>query len=262
MRKLNLYIKESGNKQAARMIVFLHGGGVSGWMWSKQIPFFENSFCLIPDLPGHGRSPGNPPFSICRTAEQLNEVISTKADGREIVVFGFSLGAQILVEMICQRPGLIDYAIVNSALLRPMPTALKLIEPSVRISFPLTRYRWFSRWQASTLYVNEVDFEQYYAETLNMKREMLVSVLKENMSYSISPRIQESTTKLLVTVGEKERGIVKKSAEDLVQLSENADGIIFPGVGHGIPLADPALFNRVVNHWLNTGTIPEGTPHL
>ena len=71
--------------------------------------------------------------------------------------------------MICQRPGLIDYAIVNSALLRPMPTALKLIEPSVRISFPLTRYRWFSRWQASTLYVNEVDFEQYYAETLHMK---------------------------------------------------------------------------------------------
>ena len=209
-------------------------------------------------MPGHGRDTGNPPFSISRTAE-LNEVISTKADGREIVVFGFSLGAQILVEMICQRPGLIDYAIVNSALLRPMPTALKLIEPSVRISFPLTRYRWFSRWQASTLYVNEVDFEQYYAETLHMKREMLVSVLKENMSYSISPRIQESTTKLLVTVGEKESR-VKKSAEDLVRLSENADGIIFPGVGHGIPLADPALFNRVVNHWLNTGTIPEGTP--
>ena len=39
MRKLNLYIKESGNKQATTMFVFLHGGGVSGWMWSKQISF-------------------------------------------------------------------------------------------------------------------------------------------------------------------------------------------------------------------------------
>ncbi len=257
MIKLNLFIKESGNKHAARMIVFLHGGGVSGWMWNKQIPFFEDDYCLVPDLPGHGRSPGQPPFSIGRTAEHINEIISATADGREIVVLGFSLGAQILVEMMSQRPQLIDYAIVNSALLRPMPAALKLIEPSVRISYPLTRYRWFSKWQASTLYVNREDFEQYYSESLDMNREMLVSVLKENMSYSISQSIKDSSTKLLVTVGEKERGIVKKSAQDLVKLCDRGHGIMFPGVGHGIPLADPARFNRVVDNWLSTGAIPE-----
>lgn len=147
-------------------------------MWNKQLPFFKDDYCLVPDLPGHGGSSANGPFSIKRTAAQINEVMSNKADGREIIVFGFSLGAQILVEMMCQRPQLIDYAIVNSALLRPMPAALKLIEPSVRMTFPLTKYRWFSRWQASTLYVNRDDFEQYYSESLHMPSELLVSVLK------------------------------------------------------------------------------------
>ncbi|KOP68559.1 alpha/beta hydrolase [Bacillus sp. FJAT-18019] len=253
----NLYIKETGNNEAERLIVFLHGGGVSGWMWNHQISYFKDDYCLIPDLPGHGRSPGTPPFSISRTAEVINEMISAKADGREIVVFGFSLGAQILVEMITQQPRLINYAIINSALLRPMPSAYRWIEPSVRMTYPLIRYRWFSGLQAKTLYVDETHFEQYYAESLQMSREMLVSVLQENMSYAVSPAIQETTTKLLITVGEKERGSLKKSAEDLEELCVHADRIVFPGIGHGIPLADPGLFNRVVDHWLDTGTVPE-----
>ena len=125
------------------------------------------------------------------------------------------------------------------------------------MTYPLIRYRWFSGLQAKTLYVDETHFEQYYAESLQMSREMLVSVLQENMSYAVSPAIQETTTKLLITVGEKERGSLKKSAEDLEKLCVHADRIVFPGIGHGIPLADPGLFNRVVDHWLVTGTVPE-----
>lgn len=253
----NLYIKEAGNNKAERLIVFLHGGGVSGWMWNHQVDYFKDDYSLIPDLPGHGRSPGPPPFSIKRTAEVINEMISAKANGRRTVVLGFSLGAQILVEMITQQPQLIDYAIINSALLRPMPSVHRWIEPSVRMTYPLIRYRWFSGLQAKTLYVDEDHFEQYYAESLQMSREMLVSVLQENMSYAVSQKIQETTTKLLITVGEKERESLKKSAEDLEKLCVHADRIVFPGIGHGIPLADPKLFNWVVDHWLDTGTVPE-----
>ncbi|GIO90465.1 MULTISPECIES: alpha/beta fold hydrolase [Paenibacillus] len=253
---LNLYVKESGNQDASRMMVFLHGGGVSGWMWNKQVSFFKDSWCLVPDLPGHGRSSGDHvSFSIKETAEQICDLISAKADGREVVVVGFSLGAQILVDMMCQNPELIHYAVVNSALLRPMPAALRMIVPSVRLSFPLMRRRWFSKLQAGTLYVGEDDFEHYYAESLQMNQKLLVSVLTENMSYSLSPQIAESNARLLVTVGEKERGIMRKSAEDLVGHSDRAVGVVFPGIGHGIPLANPELFNHVVDGWLGTGAV-------
>lgn len=252
---LNLYVKESGNPAASRMIVFLHGGGVSGWMWEKVIPFFQDGYCLIPDLPGHGRSGGSPPFSISCTAGMINDMIAAKAEGREVIVVGFSLGSQVLVEMLCQSPRLIHYAIINSCLLRPMPVLSAMITPAIGMSLPLTKFRWFSKLQARTLYVDQDQFEQYHSETLQMGKDMLVSIMKENMSYSLSPRVVEADTRLLVTVGENEKGVMIQSAKDLLIQNDRADGVMFPGVGHGIPLAEPSLFHRVVDDWLSSGII-------
>ncbi|PID21356.1 hypothetical protein CSV61_08975 [Sporosarcina sp. P3] len=38
------------------LLVFLHGGGVSSWMWNEQVKYFKDYKCLVPDLPGHGKS--------------------------------------------------------------------------------------------------------------------------------------------------------------------------------------------------------------
>ncbi len=46
------------------LIVFIHGGGVSGWMWKKQLEYFTNYHCLVPDLPGHGNSVNSTTFNI------------------------------------------------------------------------------------------------------------------------------------------------------------------------------------------------------
>ena len=44
-----LYFEERGDK-AATTIVFVHGGGTSGWMWGKQLEYFKDYHCLVPDL--------------------------------------------------------------------------------------------------------------------------------------------------------------------------------------------------------------------
>lgn len=40
-----LQYKEFGDSSSPLM-VFIHGGGVSGWMWDKQIKHFTNFHCL------------------------------------------------------------------------------------------------------------------------------------------------------------------------------------------------------------------------
>ena len=35
---------------------FYSWGGVSGWMWDKQIKHFTNFHCLVPDLPAQGKT--------------------------------------------------------------------------------------------------------------------------------------------------------------------------------------------------------------
>lgn len=56
------------------LLVFLHGGGVSSWMWDGQVKYFNNYKCLVPDLPGHGKSSEGYNFSIRDTADRKSVV--------------------------------------------------------------------------------------------------------------------------------------------------------------------------------------------
>jgi hypothetical protein len=38
---MDLYFKETG-KNNDETIIFLHGGGIAGWMWDKQVESFHD----------------------------------------------------------------------------------------------------------------------------------------------------------------------------------------------------------------------------
>lgn len=125
---MSIHVKEYGDKSASLM-VFIHGGGVSGWMREKQISHFQSFHCVVPDLPGHGENNDSIAFSISGSAEQIIKLIETRAKGKKVIVIGFSIGAQILIQILSVRPHLIDFAMINSALVKPMPFAGLFIKP-------------------------------------------------------------------------------------------------------------------------------------
>jgi pimeloyl-ACP methyl ester carboxylesterase len=99
----------------------------------------STTFATITDLPHHGLSGRETSFTILNSAEALIRLIEKKAQGRDVIVIGFSLGAQILLQMISINPRLLTKAIVNSALVRPIPIPEKLLELSVKSTFPLIK---------------------------------------------------------------------------------------------------------------------------
>ena len=52
---MNLHVKEIGQENQ-ETIIFLHGCGLAGWMWDKQVESFKDYHCIVPDHPEHGRS--------------------------------------------------------------------------------------------------------------------------------------------------------------------------------------------------------------
>ena len=36
--------------------MFIHGGGISGWMWHKQVERFSDYHCIAPDSPEYGKN--------------------------------------------------------------------------------------------------------------------------------------------------------------------------------------------------------------
>lgn len=251
---LSLFYKESGALENP-LIVFLHGGGVSGWMWEKQMEYFHDYHCLVPDLPGHGLS-SRMNFSINGSAEEILSLILAKAQGKKVVLIGFSLGAQIAIKILSLNPDLVDYAIINSALVRPIPLANKMINPTIRLTYRLTKNRTFSKIQARQLYIGDQWFETYYKESSNMERNTLIKILEENMSFRIPTDFSMSKAKILITVGKHEKKIMRKSVLDLLDKNINCKGLIIPNVGHGVSLALPDLFNKMVDAWINDGELP------
>ncbi|WP_338472478.1 alpha/beta hydrolase [Niallia sp. XMNu-256] len=253
---MKLSYQEYGDKNAP-LIVFLHGGGVSSWMWDKQIQYFRHYHCIAIDLPEQGESKNTENFSIQLSAEKVNQLIENIADGKEVIVIGFSKGVQVTIQMLSLHRNLIHYAIINSALVKPNPFIRKMISPSVKLFFPIVKNKSFSQLQAKTLYIDDEYFVTYYKETSQMKSETFIRILEENMSFEIPNGFNRAAGKILVTVGEKEKAVMKKSAIDVVLSNPNCTGIIIPNVGHGIPLGNPHYFNEMVEKWLQEGSLPQ-----
>lgn len=253
---MGLSYQEHGDQEAP-MIVFLHGGGVSSWMWDKQIQYFNHYHCITIDLPEQGASRHTEPFSIESSAAQINELITSIANGKSVTIIGFSLGAQVAVQMLSLDSNIANHAMINSALVRPHSLMKTMIGPSIKLFFPLIKNKAFSKLQAKTLYIGEAYFETYYKESTQMKSDTLIRILEENMSFKIPEGFKNTTAKILVTVGQKEKSIMKKSARDLVSAHPHSRGIIIPKVGHGISLLNPVFFNKMLENWIQTGTLPD-----
>jgi len=116
-----LYFVERGNP-GAETIVFIHGGvGLSSWMWEKQLEYFKDYHCIVPDLPEHGKSTGEGRISIRNCALQIADIIKKHANGGKASIIGYSYGAKIILELLSIRPEVVSHGIVASALIRPVP---------------------------------------------------------------------------------------------------------------------------------------------
>ncbi|WP_420488656.1 alpha/beta fold hydrolase [Paenibacillus arenosi] len=242
-------------------MVFIHGGGASGWMWNKQVEYFKNFHCLVPDMPEQGQSSDDRPFTINNSADQIIELIEEKGQGKTIVAIGFSLGAQVLIAILSKRPDLIQYAMINSALVKPISYA-KIFTKSLGIVHPLTRNKTFSRIQAKSMYIDEPLYETYYDENSRMTKDTLARILSENMSFTIPKSFEQANGNILVTVGEKEKKMMKDSMIKIINSNPRCQGFVFPKMGHGVSLADPELFNQVTEKWIQHDILPLSTEYI
>lgn len=86
-------------------------------------------------------------------------------------------------------------------------------------------------------------------------KKAFLRVMNENMSFSIPDRFENCRSKILVTVGEKERKMMKDSMKEIMKSNSNCKGLIIPRLGHGFSLANPTLFNATLEEWIENGVI-------
>lgn len=224
--------KEYGKKNKDT-IIFLHGGGLSWWNYIDEIELLKDKFHLIiPILDGHSGSNMN--FtSIENNALEIINFINENYNGKVKLIGGLSLGGQILLEILSQNPNICEYAIIESALVIPMPLTYKMIAPTFNLAYNLISKKWFSKLQFKSLKIKSNLFDLYYEDTCKITRSNLISFMRANSSYEIKDNISKTKAKVIVIVGSKEKSIIKKSAIKISNLIPNSELEVLQGYYHG-----------------------------
>jgi pimeloyl-ACP methyl ester carboxylesterase len=215
--KLFMYFEEIGNA-AAPTIVFIHGGGVGGWMWEKQLEHFKDYHCIVPDLPEHGKSLNDGQISIRDSACQIAELIEKHASGGKAYVVGHSLGAKVAIELISIRPDLVISSVVASALFRQIPLMHSLHKPYIyKLTTSMLKPRWAAALTCRQFKFPDKKFDDNcIREFQGLTAQRLYRIYDElYQNLSLPEGLKNANVPTLVIAGEKEPGAMKKSVTDI-----------------------------------------------
>ncbi|GLF92068.1 hydrolase [Bacillus safensis] len=239
------------------IMIFLHGGGVSSWMWQEQVEIFKNTYdCFAPDLIGHGTRSKEQPFSMSESANEIISWIKEQAHDRTVILIGFSLGAQIAVDVLSREPDIIDIAIINSALVMPLPWLYFMVRPLLPLTYPLLKKDWFIQLQAEKMGLPHHVLHHYAAESKHLQKNILLTMFQENLHYKLPNTFEQAKARILVTVGEKEKGIMKRSAKKITDAHPQAAGVIVPGIGHTFTFEKKELFIEMIKSFIEARALP------
>ena len=220
-------------KENEKVIMLLHGGGLSWWNYKEAAEYLKNDFhVVLPILDGHADSDRD--FTkIEDNAKEIITYIDKKFAGSVTFIGGLSLGGQILVEILSQRADICQAALIESALIFPMKMTHCLVKPMLDMSYGLIKKEWFAKLQFASLKIKTELYEAYYRDTCKISKENMTAFLKANSNYQLKESIHKTKAKVHICVGEKEQKIMIQSAKKLHEQIKNSSLEILKGLHHG-----------------------------
>jgi len=117
--------KHSGG---ATGVVFIHGAGMDHTVWVMPVRHFaRHGFNVVaPDLPGHGRSDGDPLASVDSMADWICSLLE-KLGMQQAIIVGHSMGSLIALNLAARHPQhAARLALLGAS--TPMPVADPLLD--------------------------------------------------------------------------------------------------------------------------------------
>ena len=235
------------SNQNPETVILLHGGGLSWWNYRDAAQYLSEQYhVVLPILDGHADS--DAPFtSIEDNTARIIAHIDEHFGGKVLAVGGLSLGGQIAVEMLAQSPAICSFALIESALVKPMKLTHALIKPTFGISYGLIKQKWFAKMQAAYLGIPQKLFDDYYRDTCKITKEDMIAFLQSNSAYSIKPALRDAQAKVHIVFGSKEQSSIRTSGKLLNRMIPDSTLESLPGYNHGdLSLNHPEQYAQIL----------------
>ncbi len=243
---------DSGPKDAP-CVVFVHGAGMAGWMWKKQLDIVASLRTIAVDLPDHGLDRATPFMSIESVADDLAALIRECCLSGKARLVGHSLGAKVVLETLVRHPSRAASAVLSSALVRPSALAAMMNSHALNgLSLWMLRSDWLARLQAQMFKFPDPDMtDRYLSDIRSMRTENLDRPVSAFASSLYLPQgLDRIACPVLVTAGSRETLSMLDSAKDIQNAIPGAKLEILHNDDHTYPWSDFEEYNRLLGSWL------------
>jgi pimeloyl-ACP methyl ester carboxylesterase len=254
---MSLYVHETG-LQNAPTIVFLHGLGISSWMWVDQIAGLQRDYhCLAIDLPGNGDSYQSEWHSFTDTAKQIAEVIREKAATGKAHVVGLSLGGYTALHVLSDHADVVESMIISGVTPRPFSNqpAWRLLSKTIMPMLLMTPLG--SSLMAKAMQLPEDATALYKKDTKRLNRQTIERIYEEIITFDLSPSLAQRPQRFLAAAGEHDVTMIKNGLVDFLGLLPNAQAVIAPKAHHGWNGEFPQLFTEMIRAWIENQPLPD-----
>jgi pimeloyl-ACP methyl ester carboxylesterase len=261
---MTLYWQESGPKDAPTL-VFLHGMGVSSWMWTEQVEALQTAYhCLTIDLPGNGNSHTRAWQSLRDSAEAVAELIHTHATHGKAHIVGLSLGGYVAVTLLAEHPEVVDSVVVSGMSGTPfrLSWAMKGV---MRLLPALMQWEFFVKLQARMLQLPPEALAAFIQDNKVLTPPIYQRIYDEVLTFQLPAELATRPHRLLAVAGDKEAQEIKAGLAEFGRVLPHAVAKVAPNVHHGWNGENPYLFNAMVRAWVEGKPLPTelmetGTP--
>lgn len=242
-----MFYEEYGSRELPT-IIMLHGGGMVHSFVNQYI-LSDRFHLVIPHLYGNGRESNveyNPIESVKAIAKIINGIGKNK-----VSIVGYSIGAQLIIPLLCNYEHLFDKAIMVSPWLIKSEKTIKLYSKISALTYPMFKSKLLIKPQLKLFGLNEAQLNECISYYQVMKKENLLAFWTNGINIYDYTEFKNVQIPMLALSGKKEISEMIKSVKHLGDVSPNCKVEIWENFKHDIPFKDPQRFNKAIVDFLS-----------
>lgn len=223
-------------------LLLIHGAGGTHLDWAATLRQLNS---LVPDLPGHGKSPGPGRTLIADYAADMHALLDALALSQAVLV-GHSMGGAIALHLALTYPERVRGLVL-------IGTGAKLgVAPQIRDPLPdqpevvATLLRdWL--WSSTT---PDAVRQATYDLFMQVNPQVVLGDYAACQAFDLRDRLAEITAPTLVITGSEDRLTPPRYGEYLAEHLPQATLVSIAGGGHMMTLEQPQRVAAAVRNWL------------
>ncbi len=253
---MSLWVQESNPVQAATSILFLHGLGVSSWMWQAQVAALQEQFhCMTIDLPGNGESHQVEWRSFAETAAQVAAIIRQRTINGKAHVVGLSLGGYAGLALLEHQPDVVASLVVSGVVARPF-TQPWLWRTMATVIAQFLHWKPLIYANASAMQLPAAAIPLFMNDMRRLSKATFLRTYDELLKYQIPAIFAQRPQRLLAVAGDKEVKQIRATLGDFAKGLPHGKAALVPNAHHGWNGEHPELFTAMVRAWVANEPLP------